>query len=106
SALAGAPPGRDGALEQQLLEAAGERVREAIRDRLLDPMRENLADAVRTRIRDTLRRQLVDEVRAALVEGLDGAEGFDFERVQTRLSESVASALQGRAIEAVRERIV
>ena len=48
-------------------------------------------------------RRLADDIRAALIEGQGGPEGFDLERVGTKLSQSLGDALHERVLEAIRE---
>jgi hypothetical protein len=89
-------PGGDGAWEQQLSDFARERMREAVRERVTETAAERLIAAGRKRTHEVVRRRLADDIRAALIEGQSGQDGFDFERVETKLSELFGEALHDR----------
>ena len=96
-------PGGDGAWEQQLSDQVYERIRDAVRERVTQTASERLAASARKRIHEATRRRLGDDIRAALIEGQGGPEGFDLDRVQTKLSERFGEALQTQAVDAIRE---
>src|SRR5262245_61915760 len=98
-----ATPSGDGAWEQQLADFVRERLRDTIRERVCDTAVERFATAARKRIHEAVRRRLADDIRAALIEGQGGQEGFDFERVETKLSERFGEVLHERVLEAMRE---
>ena len=79
--------------EQQLSDHLRDRIRDAIQQQLIDTVHEQLAETLKKRVRETLRRRLADDVRAAFIEGQSGPEGFDVERVETKLSERLSETL-------------
>ena len=90
-------------ISETTIDQVRSRLKDVVRERVVSRIHERIAEGVRDRVRDMFRERLATELRKGLIEA-QSERGFDFSRIEKRLSERLTDVIVERIGEAVRER--